>query len=193
MTNSRTRKLFTRRRQGGYTLAELMVSLSVLGILSSVAIPGMRDVMQNNRRVATTNDFVYTMQVARSEAIARNQRVTVCASRNGFTCAGEDFWSEGWIMFNDIDLNRLPGGTDETILSAYSASGNITIVPNSFSGSYSYRPNGRVMGDAVATQSGEFTFCDSRGATHARVVIAGTSGRPRLSEKRANGSAPSCG
>ena len=96
-------------------------------------------------------------------------------------------------MFNDIDLNRLPGGTDETILSAYSADGNITIVPNSFSGSYSYRPNGRVMADAVTTQSGEFTFCDSRGANHARVVIAAASGRPRLSEKRANGSAPSCG
>ena len=180
-------------RQRGYTLAELLASMAIIGILSSVAIPGMQNVIQDNRRAATTNEFVYSMQFARSESIARNQRVTMCASTNGYQCATKKNWGRGWIVFNDIDLNGAPGGTDEKILHMVELEDNISITPQSFNASLTYRPNGRVMGDDATVQSGEFGFCDSRGSHSARVLIVGSSGRPRLSTKTAAGLTPNCG
>jgi type IV fimbrial biogenesis protein FimT len=179
-------------RQRGYNLIELLTAMAVLAILTTVAVPGMRNIMLDNRRVSATNEFVYTMQLARSEAISRNQRVTVCPSVNGRSCANRNYWSRGWIMFNDIDLNRVPGGTNETIMKYVEVNGDFDVAPIRFTGTYTYRPNGRIMGTTTAVQNGEFVFCDQRGDDYARVVVVESNGRPQLSKYRADGSDVGC-
>jgi hypothetical protein len=48
------------------------------------------------------------------------------------------------------------------------------------------------MADTPEDDTGQFTFCDQRGAAFARVVIISSSGQPSLSEAQADGSAPAC-
>ena len=182
----------TNTNQRGYTLVELMVSIGVLTILGAVALPGMESIMLNNSRVSLTNEFVNSLHVARSEAATRNQRVTMCASSNGTSCGNSSAWKNGWIVFNDVDLSGAPGGADELIIKHVQSDGEIDIVPNTFSNSITYRPNGRAMAATIAENSGEFTFCDRRGAEHARVLVVGGNGRPQLSESSADGSEPEC-
>ena len=55
-----------------------------------------------------------------------------------------------------------------------------------------FRPNGRAMTNALTGNSGEFAVCDFRGVQHAKVILVEISGRPRMSETRANGTAPNC-
>jgi len=186
-------RITNNERQQGYTLGELMIAVGVLAILSAVAVPGMQNVVQNNRRVSMANEFVYALQSARSEAVTRNQRITVCASRNGTTCTNREGWGEGWIAFNNLDGNSQPDGAGEEIILHGAGGEGITVTPLRFRNLITYRPNGRVVGSNAAVTNGEFVLCDSRGADHARVLIVGTSGRPRISEKRANGNAPACG
>lgn len=177
--------------QRGYTLVELMVAIGVLTILGTVALPGMENIMLNNSRVSLTNEFIGSLHVARSEAATRNQRVTMCASANGTSCGNTSTWKNGWIIFNDVDLSGAPDG-DELIIKDVRSDGEIDIVPDTFSAAITYRPNGRAMADTVAENTGEFTFCDRRGAEHARVLIVGSNGRPQLSATAADGSQPDC-
>ena len=183
--------MFTRsKKQRGYTLGELLTAMSVMGILTAVAVPGMQSMMANNRRVAMTNDLSYTMQLARSEAISRNQQITVCPSTNGLGCNGDD-WTDGWIVFNDLDRNRA-FGVDERILLTVEGQDGIDIYTAEFSDFFTYRPNGRIIVDSFAENSGQFTICDARGNAPARVLFVTTAGRPRVSEYQPNGSAPNC-
>ena len=48
------------------------------------------------------------------------------------------------------------------------------------------------MGATPGDDNGEFTVCDPRGATEARVIIIGNTGQPQLSETQVDGSAPLC-
>ena len=76
-----------------------MITVTVLAILATVAIPNMRSTIQNNRMTAQANGFLTAFQLARSEALKRNAPVSVCPSSNGSECGGD--WEDGWIGFVD--------------------------------------------------------------------------------------------
>ncbi len=86
------------RRQRGFTLMELMVTVAVLAIVFAVGVPGFQNVLQNNRVAANTNDLVTALNLARSEASRRGARVTVCSSENGNACDANPAWGSGWIV-----------------------------------------------------------------------------------------------
>lgn len=173
----------------GFSLLEAMVALAVAGIIAVVGIPGLTSMYLDNRRTSITNDFISALQVARSEAIKRNQRVVVCASDDQSVCGGS--WSDGALIFADID-NDLERDKDETIVSTVGSSGGVAVSSEEFVSFLIYRPNGRAMAAEVSDNSGELEICDFRGTSHARFVIIDASGRPQISEVDAAGKPPSC-
>lgn len=177
-------------RQHGFTLIELMIAIALTGLLLSMAVPAMDLFVSNARQTSAINDFVSSMHIARSTAITTNTRVTLCPSANGVTCENID-WDRGWIVFADLDSDQIVD-LNETITSKTAGVDDLSIGSVEFANFLLYRPNGRVMNAAVNGSAGEFTVCDERGADHAKVMIIELSGRPRLSEKLADGSAPSC-
>lgn len=66
---------------------ELMVTVAVLGILAVVAVPAMTGMINNSRLRGQAEEVTSTLQLARSEAVRRNQRITACASAAGTACA----------------------------------------------------------------------------------------------------------
>lgn len=85
-------------REAGFSLVELMVTVTVLALLMGIGIPTFRDVSLGSRLSAAANDLLASIQLARSEAIKRNLTVTVCASSDGATCAASGGWQQGWII-----------------------------------------------------------------------------------------------
>ncbi|RPJ45092.1 MAG: prepilin-type N-terminal cleavage/methylation domain-containing protein [Betaproteobacteria bacterium] len=85
--------------QRGFTLVELMVTVSVAAVLAMIAVPSFNDAMQGSKLNSLSNNFVASAHLARSEAIKRNATVTLCASSSGTTC-GDD-WSDGWKILAD--------------------------------------------------------------------------------------------
>lgn len=113
-----------RARQSGFTLIELMVTLAVAAILLTVAVPSFWAIIQDNRLTAQTNDFVTDLHLARTEAITRGRRVTMCRcasnssgqcpeSSGQFTCdtASGKNWDQGWVIFVDADQDAQHDGS----------------------------------------------------------------------------------
>ena len=66
----------------GFTLVELLIVLAVGSILLAIAIPGYAFLVNASRLATVTNDLVTVLHLARSEAIKRGVRVTVCKTGN---------------------------------------------------------------------------------------------------------------
>ena len=177
-------------RQQGFTLAELIVATGIAALVLSLGVPGLSTLTHNSRQVSSSNELLSSLHMARDIAITRNTRVTVCPSATGTNCEPVD-WHEGWILFVDNDANRAVGA-GETILDVTDDVAPLMVDTEEFGQFLIYRPNGRIMVNDVRDNTGEFTLCDDRGPTHARVVVVHLSGRPRVSRYRGDGSAPVC-
>lgn len=99
----------------GFTLVELMVTVSVLAILVGLALPDLRSFLVSNRLSSDVNGLIGLLNYARSEAIVRNQNVVVCPKTNGagITCVNTQFWGEFETqVFVDVDGNNQRDATD---------------------------------------------------------------------------------
>ena len=101
------------KRQLGFTIFELMITVAVLGVLMGVGVPAMQSLMQNSRLTTQINLLSTSLALARSEAIKLNQRVLVCVSDSGTDCADGSTmtWDSGWITFVDRNPLNAPNGT----------------------------------------------------------------------------------
>lgn len=119
------------KRQGGFTLIELMVVLAIVVVVMGIAAPSFKNSTENLRLVSHTSALLNTFTFARSEAIMRGTPVTVCASQNGTSCAASYVWNTGWIIFPDPSMNK----TVTTILRRQPALGGTNSIQSSSSAS----------------------------------------------------------
>jgi len=110
-------------RDCGFTLMELMVTLSIAGIVIAIGTPSFREFSRNNRMVAVANDFLGGVQTARTEAIKRQLLtggVSICPtdapSDPNATCLGAGTTRfDGWIMFTDENNDCERDGADKIL------------------------------------------------------------------------------
>jgi type IV fimbrial biogenesis protein FimT len=86
----------------GFTLLELMTAIAVMGILLGIGVPAFTSMIRANQIAAESSNLVSALTLARSEALKRGVRVSVCAAGADLeSCAEEADWSNGWILFED--------------------------------------------------------------------------------------------
>ena len=95
------------RHNMGFTLIELMIVLTIVGVILALSGPSMVQLMQKNRLQTAADNFYGTLVLARSEAIKRNQPVVICKSSNGTACVTSGNWEQGWLSFTDQDADAV--------------------------------------------------------------------------------------
>ncbi|MEY4908238.1 MAG: hypothetical protein RL260_1956 [Pseudomonadota bacterium] len=101
----------------GFTLVELMVTVAVLGILATVAMPGLTAFTARNRLSALSSDFVSSLVLARTEAARAGLPVLVLPADGGVT--GNEF-AQGWNLYLDRNSNGAFDSGD-TLIRTYAA------------------------------------------------------------------------
>lgn len=168
-------------RTPGFTLIELMVTIAVASILLTLAVPSFQSMVENNSLTTQINLLVGALNGARSEAVKRGQRVSICKSNDATNCASSGGYEQGWIMFVEEGTNnpgeRNPGS--ETLLRAgealkpgYSLRGNGTTLIKYIS----YFPSGE------ANANGRFILCKDNDIHKSRGAVVISSGRLRQAE-----------
>lgn len=159
------------KRELGFTLYELLMTLLVIGVVLSLGIPNLRDFSANSRIAATANDLHSSFLVARSEAARSKSNITICASANSQLAAANcnGTFDDGWIIFVDTngDLQRL-GATENVLRRNPAIDTSININVNGGATFFSFAPTGLGRGDVGGnTAFSTAILCDGRGNTKA--------------------------
>lgn len=161
----------------GFTVVELMVTVSIVGILLAVGLPSLQDTMDRVETNSQIKSLVASLNFSRSEAIKRGVEVSVCPSSSGTDCA-VDTWSDGWLVFVDVndDANGAAGSVDvgDTVLRVYQGLGRNVLTYSAAIQQY----NSQGFGTNSASQT--FLLCPENGdANNAQSVEVSVTGRGR--------------
>ena len=181
----------------GFTLIELMVTLTVAAILTTLVVPNLRDFMRNSRLSGGVNDLLHSLNVARTEAIKRqNGNVVVCGSTAPAAanpvCTYDTF--SGWIVFADTNSNWQHDNGEPVIEVHATLDTSVTVKPDANSDAVSYAPTGfaNLAGAAAVFPTTTLVFCDKRGVvangtlSTARALYISPTGRSRSSNLNAD-------
>ena len=142
----------------GFTLTELIVTMSVAAILATVAVPSFNGIIASQRARTFSSALYATLAKARSEALTLNGNVTLQPKAGG--------WGSGWQI---LDPNN-------NVLDDYSAAPGITIASGG-PAAVTYRSSGRLPAGAAPM----FQISTVNGATvNYQCVSVDLSGRPYM-------------
>jgi type IV fimbrial biogenesis protein FimT len=135
----------------GYTIVEMLVTMTVLGVLTAVVAPSFQGAFLSSRMASYANAWTASAHLARAEAIKRNTQVVLCRSDDGDTCTLSGTWQKGWIVCVD-DGNANPPAPDSTCSSTETK----LLKQDALAGSYHFTPN--CLGGACAGTGYVFSF-----------------------------------
>lgn len=164
--------------EAGFTLVELIAVVAVLVILISLGAPAFLGWRDDIRLSSYTNELHGALNLTRSEAIRRGQRVTVCVSRDGAFCANDVHWDAGWVLFVDQNGNARRDADEVLIRSGvYPATGLSARGNGTMTRYVSYVPSGTTRAVSGALQMGSIRICGERAQ---RTLVVSVSGRVRV-------------
>ncbi len=147
----------------GFTLVELLISITVIAILLILTLPSFKNTLMNNRILSQTDALANSLNYARNTALSQSINVLVCpASIAGSTACGTN-WQNGWMVVSQpalgpsILLQATFSGTNDPMLSTVPIGGVAA-------SSVTFDSRG------IATTQANFKSCDNRGGTFARSV-----------------------
>jgi type IV fimbrial biogenesis protein FimT len=163
----------------GLTLLELLVALTIAGMLLLVGIPGWANWMAEQQLQDRADALVHALERARSEAVKRGARVNVCPDSGGVCPGIAAPWEAGWAITATIPVDV--DASARVIARERAAPPGVTIRGNRPIADYvSYTSLGYARRIDGALQMGTFTVC--RPGHRARKVILANSGRVRIEQ-----------
>lgn len=165
--------------QKGFTLYELMITLTIVGVVSAIGVPNMIEYSQNSRMTGTANDLHAAFHYARSEASRAKTFITICASANSMgaspTCSGN--WDEGYIVFLDQDGDITVDGGDTILRQMPAMPDGVFMNVVGDAKYFGFAGSGLGRGQVgAATALSQVVLCDKRGND----VAAGGNSAARL-------------
>lgn len=177
----------------GFTLIELMIAVSIIGILAGFAVPNFRLWLKSLRLDEAVSVLHASVLRARAEAQRTNSRISLCRTGDVYaadpdcdanitgtsTPVADQDWSYGWLIYTttDVAVDYNPGLGHELIAAVDTGTGDKQVVINSSADvptHFTFGANGR-----ISTGNPTYAICDDRnGGEHGFRLTFSTTGRP---------------
>lgn len=159
-------------RASGFTLIELMISITVMAILLVVVAPGLAGFVRTSKVRSAQSELVSSLRLARSEATKRGVSVGVAATA---PVAGDEFGA-GWkVWVDDNEDGVFTAG--ETIVRVYPGfTGAVLLGVSAGAAPVLFRPTG------FATAAISFKVCGTSDTTKGYTVALQRVGMTDLTE-----------
>jgi type IV fimbrial biogenesis protein FimT len=109
----------SRRRTTGFTLVELLIVMTILGIMMALGIPSFQNFIGSQRAKSVSSDLMTSLLMARSEAIKRNTDVTV-------TPLTANTWTSGWTVAAGATTIQTAAAIDNLTLTSPTSTPSVT-------------------------------------------------------------------
>lgn len=89
----------------GFSLIELLITLSIIVIFLLLTFPDFSQLYQHNQTTTIVNQLLTAINFARSQAITQNKIITLCGSADAAHCDGQ--WQKGQVISIDDSAQML--------------------------------------------------------------------------------------
>jgi type IV fimbrial biogenesis protein FimT len=184
------------RRVAGFTILELMISITIGVIVAAIAVPSFSTLLANSRLTASANDLLASLQAARGEAIKRNGPVVLCGVTDSTVALPQCVTSGAttWVVFQDVNGDgQLQSGEPiielhPNLVSAVTlradGNGSITFLATGFPNTAAPSLQHAVFCDRRGVKAGQLAGpagpAAASGASTGRAVVVSTTGHARV-------------
>jgi type IV fimbrial biogenesis protein FimT len=169
--------------QHGFSLIELAIALAMVAILASMATPAVEQLRARFQVAEAARSLLAAFHLARSTAASRGQATSLCPVDAAGTCVGGGLAAGGWRVRIEPTAGVPP--PPEGLLQA------LTQLPTGVA-LYANRASVTFWPQARAGATATFVLCAATSSTRPSAVIVSQTGRPRISDRAADGSALRC-
>lgn len=166
------------------SVIELLVSIVIIGLLTALALPVFRDLLNHFKVESATSEFRSAILLARSEAIKRGVRIDLVPA------VAHD-WSRGWLVLIESNNNQQADADEVVLHRSPDLPERLRIVASLRDGTKTYvafDPSGRPRSAASSSVPQFGSFVLSVGAKQRKIVI-GFLGRVRVCDPVKSGTA----
>jgi type IV fimbrial biogenesis protein FimT len=169
----------------GYSLFELMMTLTLAALILTLGLPSFGNLVADKRVRTEVDALFHAVHLARKASIVRRRVVSLCPSSDGETCTGETDWSEGWLMFANVDRDDPPAvDPGEPILRRHVVGDTVRIHAN--------RRGFTLRATELRATNGTLIFCDREERAAPRALVVSYTGRPRVTREDSRGRPYTC-
>jgi len=155
----------------GFTLIELVVTVSILSILAAIAVPNFNEFVIKMRVDNEISQLYRMLLITRNAAINSGHKTILCPLNKSLKCTTQ--WQNELSVFIDVNNNKMLD-TNEKISRVRGA---ITTGDKLVYGKYrkmiTFKPTGQLSGLA----NGTFRYCPQGYKNNARGIVVARSGR----------------
>lgn len=154
--------------------------MALLGILLNLAAPAMSRLQSGHRLQSQAEGFLDSLVLARSEALRRQQRISLCAQAAEGVCDANGQWQQGWLVFVDDNDNGVREAQEALIEVHAALPPAVQLgVTSTVKAYFSYGPEGRSMSSNGAFMAGSWRFCQAS-LPQGWQVVSNALGKPRI-------------
>ncbi|WP_313550976.1 GspH/FimT family pseudopilin [Pseudomonas sp.] len=167
------------RKSSGFTLIELVVTVAILAIVATIAMPSMSYFIVKQRVSSDASELYGFLMLARAEATKRNAQISLIPRQDS-----SNGWSAGWC----IGPSSINSCNDASVIRSYEASGKTQINSAYLSSSnrLTFRRDGTLLGGVSANSFKVSSDALKQSETDARCITINAVGQASLRAAQPN-------